>query len=226
MRRPAFPIFLALALPAMAQDAPQGPNDMRAMSPPGAVAQLAAAQDLFVLGRAAQDPLTVIAAARLSQAIRPRDVSQARESIAAPDATDPPPDAAKGPVETAAMFTEARRLSGQDETLLTLIDEAEAQGERRQTGGASRSLARLEPEASDIWTVPFFGAVPAELAVIGDGDGRLEVTVADDTDTVICAMANGRDRFHCGWIPVRNGEFIITVRNAGPGVEDYWLVTN
>ncbi|MGQ0564525.1 MAG: hypothetical protein ACT4OK_05575 [Gemmobacter sp.] len=213
-----------LAAPLAAQDttgvnlAPAGTGTR------GGVAQMALAQDLYALGMAQADALTVLAAARLASGVALTDVERELETTvgAGTDAAD----VADGPVDAAAMLDAARRLAGEDEVLAGLVEEAEADGARARTGAASRTLSRLPAGAVDTWKVPFFGNARAELAVLGDGDATLTVRVADENGNTVCDDAGGADRTYCDFIPAWNGYFVVTVRNAGAVRNSYHLLTN
>lgn len=222
--RPALLIALALATPLQAED-PASPNVApTSLGTPGAAAQLALAQDLYILGRAGKDPLTVLTAAKLASAVLLTEVERTHttDGTALPDQTDPTPSPA-GP-ET--MRTHARVLAGRDEALLSLIDLTEAEAPHGRQHRAAATLSRLPAGQTDVWQVPFFGQSQAELAVIGDGDGPLELTVTDEPGTTICADTNAATSITCRFVPLMNGYFRVAIRNTGQHPNTYRLVTN
>ncbi len=184
------------------------------------------AQDLFDIGVARKDALTVLTAARLALAVNPRPGRALHlpknPRPAADTAADSPPSAP----DAAAMLAVAKDLAGADDTLLYLIEIAEGAPAAAPLGSALRYPARLGTGARHVWKVPFFGDSPAELAIIGNGAANLDLVVTDESGAVICREAGGADRALCRFVPARNGYFSATVVNTGTAPNDYDLVTN
>lgn len=216
--------LVALSAPVIAQDK-SGPNvDTAATGTKGGVAQLALAQDLYALGMAQQDALTVLTAAKLAAGVDLAEVEREKETKG--DAATEEADVADAPVDAAAMMAAARTLAGEDETLVGLIEDAEAEGSRGRIGGASRTLSRLPAGQVDVWKVPFYGNSYAEVAVVGDGDANLDVLVTDENGNTICYDVSWSDKVYCDFVPAWNGYFFITVENAGRKRNSYYLLTN
>ena len=72
--------LVALSLPAFGQDKSGTNVNSTAIGTKGAVAQLALAQDLYTLGLANKDALTVFTAARLAAAVEVKEVEQKKET--------------------------------------------------------------------------------------------------------------------------------------------------
>jgi hypothetical protein len=123
------------------------------------------------------------------------------------------------------MLDAARRLAGNDDALLTLVEQAEAEvPSGSQTAG--RTPSRLEPGQEDVWTLPFFGGALAEVGILGDGGGTLRLRVSDETGATICLSSAPGDAASCNWFPAWNGYFTVTVSNAGTSTYGYALLTN
>lgn len=216
--------LVALTAPVIAQDK-SGPNvDTAATGTKGGVAQMAMAQDLYAMGMAQQDALTVLTAAKLAAGVDMAEVEREKETKG--DATAEEADVADAPVDAATMMAAARTLAGEDETLVGLIEDAEAEGSRGRIGGASRTLSRLPAGQVDVWKVPFYGNSYAEVAVVGDGDANLDVLVTDENGNTICYDVSWSDKVYCDFVPAWNGYFFITVENAGRKRNSYYLMTN
>lgn len=216
-------IALAVAGPLRAEDR-SGINLVEggAAQSGGGVAQYALAQDLYAMGMQLSDALMVLTAARIASGVVLTDVTRDRQSAA--PATEPsdipaPPDAAR-------MLADARDLAGEDELILSLIDDVEAEGSRGRIGGASREAAVVAAGASDVWKVPFYGEVPAEIGVSGNGAVPLSIVVEDENGNRIWCPAGTRTSFYCDFTPRWNGFFNVTVSNAGEADGAYLLLTN
>ena len=170
--------LVALSLPAFAED--KGPNvNTTATGTKGGVATMALAQDLYALGMANKDALTVLTAAKLAGSVDVKEVEQKKETKG--EAKADQTDGVDAPVDAATMLASAKELAGEDETLVGLIEDAEAEGSRGRIGGASSTLSRLPAGQSDVWEIPFYGDSYAEIAVLGDGDAKgLLEDLADD----------------------------------------------
>ena len=220
---------LASGMPALAEgtaaDSAKGPNvNTTAKGTKGAVATLAMAQDLYAIGLANKDALTVLTAARLAGSVDVKEVEQTKETKG--EALADQPDGVDAPLDAAAMMASAKELAGEDEVLAGLIEDAEVEGSRGRVGGASSTLSRLPAGQTDTWEVPFYGDSYAELAVLGDGDANLDVLVADENGNTICYDVSWSDKIYCDFVPSWNGYFYVTVQNNGGSRNSYYLVTN
>lgn len=257
--------LVALTVPVIAQDQ-SGPNESleAAEAPAGAAATLALAYEVYDIGVADGDALTVLTAAKMAAsvdveagtaaALDPETVSsgaaQTTRRKAAPGAPaapapmmndgEPRPVAvttfgsepaeddgdAAGPVDAAAMFAKATELAGDDETLKGLIADAEAETSRGRIGGSISYESRLPHTMYDVWEIPFYGNSYAEIAVVGDGDANLDLTITDENGNVICYDVSPSDQVYCDFVPAWDGYFYITVENKGSKRNTYYLLTN
>jgi hypothetical protein len=255
----AFVALPALTLPAIAQDRSGTNLDPAATgTPESGVRTMALAQDLYQLGLAQTDALTVLAAARLAASVvteqqSPADldltpdelasfasrnkpplpnartvsdaptVSLARTGTGASDADD---GSANAPATADAMLTKARDLARDDPATLGLIDGAAAEGQGGGTNRAVTWLSHLPAGQTDIWEVPVQGTSHAEIAVIGDGDSNLDVSITDGNGNVFCHDVSWSDALYCDFTPAWDGYFYVTVQNMGAAQNSYHLVTN
>lgn len=215
--------LVTLSLPVMAEN--KGPNvDTSATGTKGGVATLALAQDLYALGMANKDALTVLTAAKLAASVEVKEVEQKKKTEGTETAGQE--DGVDAPVDAATMMASAKELAGEDEVLAGLIEDAEAEGSRGRIGGASSTLSRLPAGQTDVWEVPFYGNSYAELAVVGDGDANLDVLVTDENGNTICYDVSWSDKVYCDFVPSWNGYFYVTVQNNGSRRNSYYLMTN
>jgi hypothetical protein len=215
--------LVSLCLPAFAEE--KGPNvNTAATGTKGGVATLALAQDLYALGLANKDALTVLTAARLAASVDVKEVEQKKETKG--EAVADQPDGVDAPVDAATMLASARELAGEDETLVGMIEDAATEGSRGRIGGASSTLSRLPAGQTDVWEIPFYGESYAEVAVLGDGDANLDVLVTDENGNTICYDVSWSDKVYCDFVPSWNGYFYVTVQNNGGSRNSYYLMTN
>lgn len=225
MKAIAVALGLMAAAPGLRAEeiAPLRNLDLTLRAEGGAVAELVAAQDLFALAVARHDPLAALAAARIMAGIGLSPATrQPAEGQPVSQAVPPVTDAAR-------MFDRARGLA-LDETLAALVEAERAgfSGPPQQMVGMS--LGAVAPGAQDRWELAFYAKNLAEVAVVGAGDGVLEIKVVDAGGQVICQQAGPRDRLYCPFVPQENGRFSVVIANpdAGPGAkaQSYALLTN
>lgn len=213
-------------VPAGAGPAGPVPNVVAgATQAPGAAAARVMAADLYVLGVARKDALTVAMAARLAMSVDLRDTPRDR-TTGGDAAGDDISEGAESPPDAAAMLAAARSLAGDDDLLIALLDRAER--EQAFTSGASVAAtpSRLLPGQTDHWRIALYGGVYSELAVLGDGDTALSVRVTDADGQAVCDAQPATDRVICGLIPDENGYFTVSVQNPGGMVNSYLLLTD
>ncbi len=216
-------------LPGLAEEV-KGPNtEPLAKGTPGAVATLALAHELFTLGRAHGDPLTVLAAARLAASVeaeRREDNGKALKRSTSGEEGEPAPTPAQPPATAAEMFDLALTLAGQDAFLTDVILDARDAGARGRIGGAFSQSASLASGRTDSWEIPFTGGAYAELSVLGGGSTDLDIVVTDENGNVICFEGGGSDSFYCDFVPSWDGFFYVAVENRGGSPAAYDLITN
>ena len=218
----------ALALPAFAQDRTGTNVAPSEAEGPGPVEQLALAQDLYAYGMAAEDALSVLAAARIVASVDVTDAERMPEESGVAEGLDTTEEGegVDAPADVATMLATARTLAGEDATILGLIEDAEAEGSRGRIGGPSRTLSRLPAGRFDRWTIPFYGGRYAEIAIIGDGDADLDAIVADENGNTICIDTSYSDKLRCSFTPRWDGYFTVIVSNVGRVRNSYYLLTN
>ncbi len=217
-------VVAGLGAPLSAQDKTAKNVDPAGTGTRGGVAQMAMAQDLYAMGMAQKDALTVLTAAKLAAGVDRTDVERELETKVGTRAEEA--DVADAPVDAATMLAAAATLAGEDEVLAGLVEDAGAEGSRGRIGGASQTLSRLPAGAIDTWKVPFYGNSYAELAVLGDGDANLDVLVTDENGNTICYDVSWSDKVYCDFVPAWNGYFQVTVENTGVKRNSYYLMTN
>ena len=221
MKRLFLLILLATLTPALADDPPV-PNLMfSGRGTQGGVARAFLSRQLYALGQANKDALTVLNAARLTASVTLLDTPRAHETsgnsalITAPD-----------PITAAQMFDTAAALATANDALLDLVDASRREASFAPLTAAVSSTSSLEGGQTDTWQVPFFGASLAELAILGDGASNLDLKIMDENANPVCQDIGPSDTAYCSFYPTRNGMFLITVINTGSGANTYVLLTN
>jgi hypothetical protein len=217
-------LIALLATPAGAEDPNLAPDPQGA---PGSAAQLVTAQRAYEIALTTGEMLPLLAAIRLARSVTLRPATgweKMTTGEALPDASGGA-RAAPDPAGEAAL-TVARNLAGDDPDLQDLVYGLDAQEPRARSLTAVEARSDLAPGQTDQWRLPLFGQVAAEIALIGDGDGPLLLTLTDDGGTVLCAHPPGPDLALCRLTPARNGFFTVTVMNPGTTVNSYRLIGN
>lgn len=191
----------------------------------GAVARLAMAQRLQDRALQSGDMVMLLTAIRLARAVVLRPASGWQKQTTATPAPDAPqgrpaaPDPA-GP----GVLALAQGMAGDDPGLQDLVYDLDAQLPRERPASAVSTASDLAGGAADVWQMAFFGESPAELALIGDGDGPLDLTVTDAAGNLICADLSPRAVKACAFTPARNGFFTLTISNRSTLVASYRLI--
>lgn len=213
-----------IAVPALADT----PNlSASASGGPGPVARLAVAYRLQDQAMRSGDMMMLLTAIRLARGVTLRPASGWSKETSEPVPPDAPqgspaaPDPA-GPVALAL----AQGMAGEDPALQDLAYDLDAQLPGGRTATAAGVTSDLAGGGADIWRLAFFGESPAELALIGDGDGPLDLTVADEAGNPVCADLSPRAVKICAFTPARNGFFTVTIANRGKMVSSYRLIGN
>lgn len=196
-------------------------------STPGTAQRLALAQHSWHYALTTGDPLPMLVAIRLARSVTLRPAQGWERTTTGDPSPDAPTgrEAAPDPASAAALAI-ARNLIGDDPDLLDLAYDLDAQLPRGRQETATEATASLAPGQTDTWRLALFGEVAAELALIGDGDSPLSLTLADDAGNVLCVVPPSRDPALCRLTPARNGFFTATIQNAGTLVNSYRLVGN
>ena len=222
--------FALLLLAALASGPVQAQTPNLSDNPLGDAAgsahRLALAQAAWQQGLASGDTLVLLAAVRLARSVvvRPAvgwDLTPAQPVEGAPEGRTVGDD----PASDAALAI-LRNLAGDDPDLQDLIFDLDAQLPHGPPETAITTGASLGPGQTDRWRMALSGEVAAELALIGDGDGPLALTLTDEEGTVLCATSPSSDPALCRLTPARNGFFTLAVRNDGQTVNSYRLIGN
>ena len=225
-RKHATLLILACLLVPQCLCAEEAPN-LNSLHPvsPGSVTQLILAHDLMQTAAAKKDALTAVAAARLVQGVVLHE-NAGLQPISVPDGNKP--SEALPAVENAAksFFENAREWATGDDLMLEMIEREIVQGAIAPPAIANRTRSRLSPGQSDVWRIPLYGDVGAEIGLLGDGESNLDLSVEDANGNMICRNQDATALALCAFVPAESGFFTATVKNAGQAESGYSLLTN
>jgi hypothetical protein len=224
MIRPLALVLMLLAAPLRAEEpnlstAPQGT--------PGSASQLVLAQRTYAAALATGDALPLLTAIRLARGVTLRPATGWERTTTGDAPADAPPGRAAAPDPASeAALTIVRNLAGEDPDLQDLVFDLDAQLPRGRTHVAVEARADLAPGQTDEWRLPLFGEVAAEIALIGDGDGALQMTIRDEGGNTVCTSPPTAEAVLCRLTPARNGFFTVLIANPGATVNSYRLIGN
>lgn len=207
-----FLCFILAAGMAHAQDSTQS-----------GVTRVITAHDLYAIALAEQDPLTMIAAAQLAASVALMPVEREAETSGPATADQAEGDAAP---DAAAMLAAATGLIGSDESLGILLADAISASRLVPQAGVRSTRHSLSPDRTDSWRLPFDGQIVAELAILGGGNGNLDLRVTDASGATLCTERGPGDRLRCSFMLPESGYVTAAVQNRGPNAATYLLLTN
>jgi hypothetical protein len=243
-----------LAARAQAQAEPRDPNaapqEDKVAVAGGDFAIACQAASLVLRGEAMRSPMMLLAAAELLLDVMPgdSDVTQLQAEVTGGD-----PQALETnlpALQVDALIARARELAKDNPELLEAVEVAAArltQGSRGITYDDGKNLEqvtvegvtcvvlnwrpehqRLDPgyeyTCSD---VDFEAQKPAIVAVIGDGDGDLDLWVYDDNSgSLIGSDTDSTSTCVVSWTPIYEGPFTIKVKNVGGTWERFMVLAN
>lgn len=207
MNRPLATLILAVTIGATP-----------ALSDPAPLETMRTARALFDIGVARQDPLLILAAARLRKSVEPRAVARSPEDRTPLDGS---------PIGWQEMLAAAAPLIEGDPSLTGVAEDIAAERDKGVTIGPVYSIARIAPKGRDVYpALPFSGGQYAEVYVEGPSGVDLNVTIRDSQDRLVCSDTDISAIAYCGWRPVTDGKFTISVDNQSPQGGQYSLISN
>ena len=220
----ALTLCLTIALPAQGQEpnlsASQGRDE------PGTAAQLVVAQRAYLHALRQGEVLALLAAIQLARSVTLRPASGwERVGEAATAVEGAIPASIPDPAGEYAI-TIARNLAGDDPDLQDIVYDLDAQLPRGRLATAVAVEGVLQPGETAVWRYALFGEVAAEVALIGDGQTRLGLSLADEGGVQLCTHAPTSEPVLCRIVPARNGFFTLSVSNPGDTPAAFRLFTN
>ena len=212
---------LALALPASnARGQGIEETDVRAaaLRDLPVIAELDLAHRLAVHGWRTRDPLALMTAAQL---LIDRPAREVEGHVA--------PAGAVAPANPLLLLAEARAAADGRPHLLGLIGDLERRARavpRGSTTGPRQLYASVAARTSREHRIDFAGGEPAVVYVSGEGGSDLDLYVYDQGGNLVARSTGPRAECIVRWLPGSEGPFRVEVRNLGPELNWYWMVTN
>jgi hypothetical protein len=203
------------------------------------VEALATTQSLIEYGRNTKSPEALITAAGILHRLKPAkplDVKATSSTEADPKKTtevgsDALPDFK---AEAKELLAEAKKLSANDPHIVALADAVASRATRGASDGPRMFQKPLYAGASDTFTIRFDPGYPVQLAVMGQGNAKLRISIhyRATIDGVISSdIPLGKSEGFVGRIgfmaPVADRVTVyVSVRNLGKVPTTYRLATN
>ncbi|WP_309664680.1 hypothetical protein [Tabrizicola sp.] len=185
---------------------------------PSPVKVAALSARLYAVGLEAQDPLLIIAAAKLRKTIAPTPTD--RTATGGQTAID-------APLGWDEMLASAEPLATGDEAMLGLIEDVRAETNKGVASGPVYNIGALPNGSDDTYPpIEFRGGEYAEVYVEAKSSTNLNLTVLDDQGRLVCSDTDVSHIAYCGWTPATGGTFTLRVENNGPTATNYALMTN
>lgn len=205
MRLPLAALLITLSYPASA-----GPLS------PVKTAELSAR--LYATGLELGDPLLLLSAAKLRKSLGLTASTRLPEGGMADT---------EEPLSWQDMLASATELAADDETLLGLIDDVQAESTKGVSSGPVYNIGNLKNGGKDAYpAVEFVGGEYAEVYVEAKGATDLNLTIYDAQGRLVCSDTDVSHIAYCGWRPADTGNFTMKVENQGPQGAKYALMTN
>lgn len=214
--------LMLLAVPVLAQEANLSANPK---GEAGSAAQLVLAQRAYDHALREGEVLPLLSAIRLARGVTLRPATGWTKTTTGEPVDMPQTSVPHDPASDAALEI-ARNLAGEDPDLQDLVYDLDAQLDRGRTQTAVEARSSLAAGQTDQWSLPLFGEVASELALIGDGTALLALSVTDEGGSVVCAHPASREPALCRLTPARNGFFTLSVHNPGTVPASYRLIGN
>jgi hypothetical protein len=184
---------------------------------------------LAALGRETKSPYVLAAAADLMASAAAVDSDTGKAGIEgdpAPAGSVPTDEPVTDP---GALFAEAAQLAraaSNDQLAAQLELSAAAAGSRSPVGRSARHRDRVDPYATDIYTVRFRGGETAAAAVAADSRYDLDLYVYNDSGNLVSYDNDTTSIGICSWYPGRTKDYFLAVKNATGSYVSYLLYTN
>ncbi len=192
------------------------PEDTTAVD---AIQTIAMAQRLATYAMNTNDPLLLIAAARIANQFEVGDAEIAPRDTDEEIASDSPA------MQTAGeMLAMARELAGDRQDLILLIEDVEAESARGSLYGAGSYEGYIAGYDNLYYDEAFEGGVPAIVELTGHNPSDLDLWIYDEFGNEICSSTSYSSFESCQWTPRWTGGFTIRVENEGHAQGSYFTL--
>lgn len=135
---------------------------------------------------------------------------------------------ARQALSSKSLRAEADALAANNKKLKDAIAvvSAAAPKSRGAMGGPKRTCDKVLAGSTDMFRIRFEGVERAEIALLGDGDTDLDLSVYDENDNLIAKDDGTSDRAYVRFLPAWTGIFNVKIKNLGSVYNEYCLLTN
>lgn len=195
-----------------------------AMAARSAAKTAALSAELFLAGIEAEDPLLVLAAAKLRKGLVLDETRRSPDKdMAAPD--EDLGDAA--PVGWEEILKAAVAMAPEDEILQMLAEDLRAERSKGVKSGQLYSITSIRDGGTDTYPpIVYRGSEYADVYIEGKNGTNLDLFVYDAHSRLVCSDTDISAIAHCGWTPAEEAAFTVVVKNRGRGATGYSLITN
>lgn len=188
-----------------------------------AVAQLAI--QLAQYGDRNKDALALIAAAKMQVQVGMRAKVVEKEAAKGEDAKADTSKPALDP-STKGLLERAKQYAGDRKDLIALADDVAAAGSRGRIEGPFVGETVVRARSRDKIPVTFAARELARVAISGDGDSDLDLSVTDENGNEVCSSTRSGDDEYCDFTPRWTGQFYVRVTNYGQVANRYQILFN
>lgn len=180
--------------------------------------------ELYLAGVDADDPLLVLAAAKLRKGL------VFEETERSPEKDMEPPEEEMGdvaPIGWEDILKVAVAMAPEDEIITSLADDIRSERSKGVKSGQLYSITSIRDGGTDTYPpLVYRGSEYADVYVEGNNGANLDLFVYDDRNRLVCSDTDISAIAHCGWTPAKEAPFTVVVRNRGRGATGYSLITN
>lgn len=180
--------------------------------------------ELYLAGMAADDPLLVLAAAKLRKGL------DLQETEREPEKDMDPPEEDMGdaaPIGWEDILKVAVAMAPEDEIIASLADDIRSERTKGVKSGQLYSITTIRDGGTDTYPpLVYRGSEYADVYVEGNNGANLDLYVYDAQQRLVCSDTDISAIAHCGWTPAQEAPFTVVVRNRGRGATGYSLITN
>lgn len=204
---------LALSLTAAPALAEQTPAQIAALS-----------AELLITGLDQEDPLFLIAAAKLRKGLD-LDVT---ERVPDKDMAAPEEDLGDAsPIGWEDILKAAVAMAPEDEIITGLADDVRSERSKGVKSGQLYSITTIRDGGTDTYPpMVYRGSEYADVYIEGRNGANLDLYVYDAQQRLVCSDTDISAIAHCGWTPAAEAAFTVVVKNRGRGATGYSLITN
>jgi hypothetical protein len=198
-----------------------------------ALAQSPAAESIITARRVAEygyankNPLCLLAAAQIMASTTTSKLEAKLDKGGAPET-----GLGKKPeivLDADKLVKDAQAMSNPEmaSDIASLAGKIKTMRSRGAFGGPKMTQGQsVDANSTDTFTIEFKGGEQAELVVVGDLAGDLDLLVYDAAGKLVASDTAGTDKCTISWTPAQNSTYTVHVKNKLAELNRYTLITN